>query len=136
MYLVDTNVISESRKGSRANPGVQDFFRAARLGRHSTYISVITIGELRKGAIRIENRGEDHRPLVKWLDRLLAIYSAFILDFSIEEAQVWGRLLTQNKQNAIDKQIAATALCYDLTVVTRNTDDFTETAARTLNPFT
>ncbi len=135
MYLVDTNVISEARKGSRANSGVRDFFRSAQLNRHSTYISVITIGELRKGIWRVENRGNDAQELARWLNRLLNTYAAFILDFSIEEAQVWGRLLAGSEGHAIDKQIAATALCYDLTVVTRNSADFADTTARTLNPF-
>jgi predicted nucleic acid-binding protein len=135
MYLVDTNVISESRKGIHANSGVQDFFRHAQRSRHSTYISVITIGELRKGVTRIESRGDDARPLQRWLNRILKNYSAYILDFSVEEAQVWGRLMASTDQNAIDKQIAATALCYDLTVVTRNTADFEGTTAKTLNPF-
>ena len=135
MYLVDTNVISEPRKGSLANTGVRDFFRSVQLNRHSTYISAITIGEIRIGISLIESRGDDHRPLARWLDRLIKTYAAYILDFSIEESQVWGRLLAQNDQNAIDKQIAATALCYDLTVVTRNTADFEGTTARTLSPF-
>ena len=135
MYLVDTNVISEARKGPRANSGVRDFFRSARLNRHSTYISAITIGEIRRGISLVEERGDDARELTRWLERLLNTYAAYILDFSIEEAQVWGRLLAQGAQHAIDKQIAATALCYDLTLVTRNTTDFANTTVRTLNPF-
>ncbi len=135
MYLVDTNVISESRKGTSANPGVRAFFRSVQLEQRATYISAITIGELRKGIDRINRRGGDSRSLEKWLNRLLKTYSAFVLDFSVEEAQVWGKLLAADDQNAVDKQIAATALCYDLTVVTRNTSDFAGTTARTLNPF-
>ena len=137
MYLVDTNVISEARKGPEANIGVSEFFRSVRLNRHSTYMSVITIGELRKGIWRLSNRGDGHqaKQLERWLSRLLRDYASFILDFSASEAEVWGRLLANNEQHAVDKQIAATALCYDLTVVTGNTADFAGTTARTLNPF-
>jgi hypothetical protein len=49
---------------------------------------------------------------------------------------VWGRLRVPNPENPLDKQIAATALIHDLTVVTRNTDHFAPTGARLLNPFT
>jgi len=135
VYLVDTNVISEARKGVNSNPGVLEFFREAELNQNSMYISVITIGELRKGVDRIQLRGGDARPLTRWLNDLLKRYAAFILDFSLEEALVWGRLLSAQDRNVIDKQIAATALCYDLTVVTRNTADFADTTARTFNPF-
>ena len=100
-----------------------------------TGISVITLGEIRKGIERVARRGDDVRELTTWLRRVTTSYNAFLLDFSLDEAQVWGRLLAQDESNAIDKQIAATALCYDLTVVTRNTGDFDGTTARTLNPF-
>ena len=57
-----------------------------------------------------------------------------ILDFDAEAAQVWGRLRVPQPQNSIDKQIAAIALVHDLTVVTRNGDDFAGTGVKLLNP--
>jgi predicted nucleic acid-binding protein len=51
------------------------------------------------------------------------------------EAQVWGKLRVPKHENALDKQIAATALTYDLVVVTRNIDDFIETGVKLINPF-
>ena len=59
-----------------------------------------------------------------------------ILPFDAGIAQVWGRLPLPHAENPLDKQIAATALVYDLTVVTRNTSRFAATGVRLWNPFT
>jgi predicted nucleic acid-binding protein len=48
MYLIDTNVISEMRKGKKANTGVQAFFEKAISHNIATYLSVVTVGELRQ----------------------------------------------------------------------------------------
>jgi toxin FitB len=66
---------------------------------------------------------------------LYVTYADSILPFDEETAHVWGRLRVPNPENPLDKQIAATALINDLTVVTRNTDYFAPTGARLLNPF-
>jgi len=137
MYLVDTNVISETRKRSKANKGVQDFFKLVTSERTPVFVSVVTVGELRWGVELIRHRGDTHQAaqLEKWLDKLLVKYQDFILDFDNNIAQLWGRLRVPHPENALDKQIAATALIHDLTVVTRNHKDFTKTGVRTLNPF-
>jgi predicted nucleic acid-binding protein len=62
-------------------------------------------------------------------------YSDRILSFDEECAQVWGRLMSPHHEHPVDKQIAAIALIYDLTVVTRNLADFQSTGVNTLNPF-
>ena len=62
-------------------------------------------------------------------------YGNQILALDADVAQVWGRLRVPHHENALDKQIAATALVYDLTLVTRNTKDFVSTGVRVLNPF-
>ena len=135
MYLVDTNVISEARKGKKANPGVQKFFRAIQA--QDLYLSVQTIGEIRRGLENIRRRGDlpQARKLEKWLDLVVADYDDRILRFDQECAQVWGRLMSPHHEHPIDKQIAAIALIHDLTVVTRNVDDFRGTGTRTSNPF-
>ena len=137
MYLIDTNVISEIRKKNKANPGVRKFFKNVRENDNRLFLSVITIGELRRGVELIRNRGDKKqaRMLDKWLDEILDNYSDAILDFSITESQVWGKLRAPHHENAIDKQIAATALAYGLTVVTRNTADFERTGVKLFNPF-
>ncbi|EXJ14390.1 type II toxin-antitoxin system VapC family toxin [Imhoffiella purpurea] len=135
MYLVDTNVISEARKGPRANVGVLDFLSEASPG--DLYLSVQTIGELRRGVERIRNRGDapQARLLEDWLDRVLTEYADRILDFDADCAQVWGKLMAPHPQHPIDKQIAAVALIHDLVVVTRNTSDFAGTGVALLDPF-
>ena len=137
MYLLDTNVISEARKGEQANTGVKAFFKQIILENSPVYISVITIGELRRGVDLISYRGDlkQARILQIWLESILVEYKEYILNFDSEIAQLWGRLRVPSYENALDKQIAATAIIYDLTVVTRNTKDFLKTGVKVHNPF-
>ena len=138
MYLVDTNVISEARKKSKANTGVRAFFKQAIKDETRIFISVVTVGELRRGVESIRYRGDVRQAnqLEKWLENLMVEYQDHILDINQDIAQLWGRLRAPHPENALDKQIAATALIYELTVVTRNHKDFVKTGVRVLNPFT
>ena len=137
MYLIDTNVISEIRKKNNANRGVKDFFNRAVEQETPLFLSVITIGELRRGINLIRHRGDTKQAdaLEKWLTIILNEYSENILDFTASEAQVWGQLRVLQHENALDKQIAATALIYGLTIVTRNVGDFVGTGVNLINPF-
>lgn len=136
MYLIDTCVISEIRKGVKANTGVQHFF-AQQMKESSSFLSVLTLGELRKGVdkILLRNDLQQGKRLSDWLDIISDNYTNKILDFDKEAALLWGRLCASDPSNIIDKQIAATALVYDLTIVTRNKKDFIKTGVRVLNPF-
>lgn len=138
MYLIDTNVISELRKKQKTNPGVEQFFRQAAEQEAGIFISVITVGELRRGVELIRYRGDkaQARALEAWLEGMIAEYAECILDFTETESQVWGRLRAPHHENAIDKQIAATALTYGLTLVTRNVNDFSGTEIPLIDPFT
>ena len=134
MYLVDTNVISQIRKKSKANKGVRTFFKQAIEDEVLIFISVVTVGELRRGVESIHYRGEvcqAHR-LEKWLGALLTEHRDHILDINQDIAQLWGRLRVPHPGSALDKQIAATALIYELTVVTRNHNDLGRTGVRVL----
>ena len=138
MYLVDTNVISESRKKAKANNGVKAFFKQAVKEDQPLFISVITLGELRRGVDLIRHRSDTRQAnlLEKWLDNLLTDYSDYILNIDEDIAQLWGRLRVPHPENALDKLIAATALIHDLTVVTRNEKDFVKTGVKVINPYT
>ncbi|MDK9704588.1 MAG: type II toxin-antitoxin system VapC family toxin [Sulfuritalea sp.] len=135
MYLIDTNVISEARKGKAANPGVRKFFQTT--DANALYLAVQTIGEIRRGLENIRRRGDlpQSRKLEKWLDLVVVDYADRILSFDEACAQVWGRLMSPHPTHPIDKQIAAIALIHDLTVITRNVDDFRGTGAGVRNPF-
>lgn len=137
MYLLDTNVISELRKGQRANAGVVRFFERLAEQRANVYLSVVTVGELQRGIDLIHHRGDSTQAelLASWLQHVLDQYADNILAFGLEEARTWGRLRVPHPENAIDKQIAATALIYDLTLVTRNLVDFSATGVTLLDPF-
>jgi len=137
MYLVDTNVISEARKGARAHPGVRAFFAAASEQEQPLYVASISIGELRRGVDLIRRRGDGPQAdaLEHWLAELLEAYGDRVLVLDAEAAQLWGRLRVPHPEHALDKQIAAIALLHGLTVVTRNTADFLPTGVALLNPF-
>jgi len=137
MYLIDGNVLGEIRKKRKANKGVLRFFESAIGNNENLYVSVITIGELRRGVELIRYRGDvpQAKQLEKWLKVILAEYQDNIFGLDEDVAQLWGKLRSPHHEHAIDKQIAATALIHGLTVVTRNEKDFTKTGSKVLNPF-
>jgi toxin FitB len=137
VYLIDTDVISELRKKSKADPGVPRFFARIKEEQIPIYLSVVTIGELRRGIELIRHRGDvpQARQLELWLQKILTEYEDCILPLDADSAQIWGRLRVPHPENALDKQIAATALTYSLTVVTRNERHYRNTGAPVLNPF-
>jgi len=137
MYLVDTDVISESRKGAKANPGVRAFFTSSVKSDIPLYLSAVTVGELRRGVEQVRHRGDGPQAirLERWLQTIIDDFAESILHFDAQVAQVWGKLRVPQPDNALDKQIAATALIHDLTVATRNVRHFETTGVRVLNPF-
>lgn len=138
MYLLDTNVISEIRKSERANAGVQAFFQQAMNNHDKLFLSVVTIGELRRGLELIRHRNDylQAAQLERWLGSILVDYQEAIIGIDADTAQLWGRLRVPHYEHELDKLIAATALLYDLIVVSRNVDDFAGTGVKLLNPFT
>lgn len=135
MYLLDTNVISEIRKGKKANPGVKKFFETA--DPNAAFLSVQTIGEIRRGVAMLTYRGDLKQAalLETWLANLVVEFEDRILVFDEDCAQVWGKLMCPQNQSPIDKQIAAIALIHGLDVITRNASDFVGTGVHVINPF-
>jgi toxin FitB len=105
MYLVDTNVISEARKRSKVIRGVRAFFEQVIEDETPLFISVVTVGELRRGVESIRHRGDVRQAnqLDKWLVALLTEYQDHILDIDQDIAQLWGRLRVPHPENALDK---------------------------------
>jgi predicted nucleic acid-binding protein len=103
----------------------------------SVFLSVIRVGELRRGVELIRYRGDIPRArrVERWLVQLLQEFEDYILGIDSDVAQISGRLRVPHYENALDKLIAATALIHDLTVVTRNREDFSKTGVRVLDAF-
>jgi predicted nucleic acid-binding protein len=97
----------------------------------------VTLGELRRGVELIRHRGDTAQAtrLEAWLESILGQYDECVLDVDADVAQLWGRLRVPHPENSLDKQIAATALLHDLTVVTRNHKHFEATGLKVVNPF-
>ncbi len=133
-YLLDTNVVSELRKGRRADKHVQAWFRG--VDDDALFLSVLVVGELRRGVENIRRRDRAAATaLDRWLDTLMTAYADRILEVTTEIAAVWGRFNVPDPLPVIDSLIAATHV-HDLTVVTRNTVDIDRTGVPTMNPFT
>jgi predicted nucleic acid-binding protein len=132
-WLLDTNVISEIRKGTKGDPRVM----AWATGRQdAAWISVLTIGELRRGVEQKRRKDEmAGRYLDVWLGGILALYESRILLVNEAVADLWGRLNVPNPVPTVDGLLAATALVHNLTLVTRNTRDVAATGVRVFNPF-
>ena len=137
MYLIDTNVVSEARKGDNANRGVVAILKELAESGDLAFLASITVGELRRGVELIRRRGDADQAerLEAWLGHVVDAYSERVLPFDADAAQVWGRLRIPDPDHAIDKQIAAIALVNGLTLVTRNVVDFEGVGVRLQNPF-
>jgi toxin FitB len=136
-FLLDTNCISEV---VRAKPErrVLDWLEAVDEG--MLYLSVLTVGEIRKGVAGLP-QGKRRSQLETWLEvELGARFSGRILPVDAAIADRWGLLATDAKRggrvlSTIDALLAATALQFNLTLVSRNVNDFTGTPVPTLNPW-
>lgn len=133
-YLLDTNVVSELRKGRRANSSLLAWFESAH--DNELFLSVLAIGEIRCGVERIRAKDPAQaRALEDWLRELEAGYADRILPITSSIANRWGRLSSGDPPSVVDCLMAATALENDLTLVTRNTRDVMKTGVALLNPF-
>ena len=134
-YLIDTNVLSEIRKGEhRARPEVWQWWLG--MQNEELFLSVITLGEIRKGIDRLASRDVlQTLVLERWLDGLRSTFQDRWIDVTPEIAECWGRLQAIRSLPEVDALLAASALTLDLTLVTRNEVDFSGLEIRVLNPF-
>jgi toxin FitB len=133
-YLIDTNVLSELRR-KQPDPNVVAWIQAR--PRQSLFLSVLTLGEIRKGLERLEDTARK-QSLLDWLEVELPNYFlSRVLAVDAHTADRWGRLMAEAGRPlpAIDGLLAATALQHDLTLVTRNIKDFSGLEIRLLNPW-
>lgn len=135
MHLLDTNVISELRKGNRANLNVTSWARS--VSTSSLYLSVITILELEMGVLQKERQDPTQGAILRtWLNsHVLPAFSERILYIDVAVAQRCAKLHTPDRRAERDALIAATALVHGMNVITRNVKDFDETGVELLNPW-
>ena len=134
-YLIDTNVISELRKGRRCNPGVAAWF--ADQSSEDLFLSVLTLGEIRRGIENLRRRDmQAGEVLESWFQELVTETSERVLEVDLAVAEMWGLLNVPDPLPVIDGFLAATAKVHGLTLVTRNIKDVQRSGVDCLNPFT
>lgn len=135
-YLLDSNFVSETRK-SRPDPGVLAFLHSN--DPNSAFISVLTLGELRKGVAAKKLRDPDPNAatrLAAWVDGLELSFADRILGIDTAAAKLWGEWSAERPRPVVDTLLAATAVVNDLTLVTRNIRDVKGIPAKLLDPWT
>jgi hypothetical protein len=133
-FLVDTNVISELRKGRRCDPRVSTWFDG--VPDSELFLSVLTIGELRRGIDGIKRRdARQAAALERWFRKLLQQHADRILSVDRAVAEEWGRLSVPDPLPVVDGLLAATANVHGSVLVTRNTTHL-DRVTSCLNPFT
>lgn len=134
MYLIDTNIISEVRKGQRCNPGVLSWWDGVE--DKDLFTSVLVLGEIRRGIEQVRVRDpQKARSLERWLDTIDSQFADRVLGIDRHVAAHWGRMNAVRPIPVIDGLLAATARAYGLTLVTRNAHDVADLGTETVNPF-
>jgi predicted nucleic acid-binding protein len=133
-YLLDTNILSETRR-KKADERVMAFLAGAEPS--ALYISVLTLGELRKGvALKKRSNPDAAQRLAGWVDGLEFSFADRILGIDAATARQWGDWSAERPRPVIDTLLAATASVRDLTLVTRNTSDVLDLQVKVLDPWT
>ena len=133
-YLLDTNVLSEIRKGRRADANVMRWWNQVEAA--DLYVSVLCLGEIRFG-IELKRRKDSKQSeiLERWLETTITQFGDRILLVTHSVAERWGSMSLDERLPDTDGLMAATALVHGLTMVTRNTKDFRRSGASILNPW-
>ncbi len=133
-YLLDTNILSETIK-DRPSKSLLAWLNS--VPQDDLYISVLTYGEIRKGVERLSS-GKRKSQLLSWLENELANwFGEKIIAIDLDIANRWGFLCSHSNESlpTIDSLLAATALAYNLKLVTRNVSDFDFPGLQVINPF-
>jgi predicted nucleic acid-binding protein len=131
MYLVDTNILSEARRGSSE---ARNWLRS--VDPTTIYLSVVTLGEIMKGvALKLRTDARAAAALTTWLERLRRDHRDRILPIDDLVALEWGRLAAERPRGMADGLIAATAAVHGKIIVTRNVGDFADARVPVINPW-
>ncbi len=132
--LLDTNVVSELRKGERADTRVRAWFES--VADTDLHLSVLVVGELRCGIERVRTKdAKQAAAMERWLQRLTREHAERILPVDRRVAEQWGRFAAERNGSPVDVLMAATAHVHELVLVTRNTRDVAWTGVACINPF-
>lgn len=133
-YLIDTNIISEVRKGARCDAGVSAWY--ASISDEDLFLSTLVLGEIRKGVELVRPRDSGKAAaLERWLREVETAFDGRVLSIDNAVSDQWGRMSAVRPVPVIDGLLAATALTNGLTLVTRNDRDVAGLGAIVLNPF-
>ncbi len=133
-YLLDTNVLSETRR-KKADPGVISFLKS--IDSSSLFLSVLTIGELRKGvAAKMRIDPTAAKSIAAWVEGLEFGFAGQILAVDAATARLWGDWSGDRPRPVVDTLLAATAVLNGFTLVTRNTRDVSGIPVKLHNPWT
>lgn len=133
-YLIDTNIISEVRKGERCDSNVAAWYGS--IDDASLYLSVLVLGEVRKGIERARPKDPGRaRALEKWLSAVGEAFAGRILPVDEAVAEEWGRMNAKRPISTVDGLLAATAKVHRMTLAIRNTADVADLGAHVINPF-
>ena len=133
-YLIDTNIISEVRKGARCDARVSAWY--ASVADEELFLSTLFLGEIRKGVELARPRDAGRAlALERWLQEVETAFDGRVLGIDNAVSDRWGRMSAIRPLPAIDGLLAATALTHGLTLVTRNDRDVAGLGAMVFNPF-
>lgn len=130
-FLLDTNIVSEARRGS-----VEAINWLAPVAPEALFISVLTLGEIERGVLKLAKRDvKGAERLAEWAAVIKSDFGSRILPVTDAIALTWGRLPLSRTIGVADTLIAATAIVHGLTMVTRNVVDFEECGVKLVNPW-
>ena len=133
-YLIDTNVISELRKGDRCDANVRAWFAAVE--ETDLFLSVLVLGEMRRGIERVRRRDPQQASVLEgWHAATVRSFAGRILPVDEATTEAWGRMYFIRNVPVVDGLLAATAIVHGMTLVTRNVSDVEGLGTQVLDPF-